>query len=343
MTRARRELIDLSETPWYHCISRCVRQAWLCGVDPVTGRDYSHRKAWIEQRIRQLAGVFAIDVAAYAVMDNHYHIVLRVDRERAEAWSEEAVLRRWASLFSLPKFIQLVQEERKKGLDIDPARLKAVTEWAAVYRQRLYDISWFMRVLNESIARMANREDGVKGRFWQGRFKSQAILDEAALVAVMAYVDMNPLRAGMVERVEDGEHTSLRARLDNVADTRPARELPHAIKPDTDGALPAVCDFLKDAAQAALLPFADQRPDSPIPIGFADYLELVDYLARAVHPRKRGCTPAHVPHVFDRLGLRPEMAQDFTHWSERFGQAIGQARFHRKGSRLNRRLFSLAA
>jgi len=116
MTKARSEQIDLSTTPWYHCVSRCVRQTWLSGIDPVTGRDYSHhRKGWIEQRIHQLAGVFSIDAAAYAVMDNHYHIVLRVDRKRAENWSNETVLARWQQLFSLLPFIQRIQADQKEG------------------------------------------------------------------------------------------------------------------------------------------------------------------------------------------------------------------------------------
>ncbi|WP_133511163.1 hypothetical protein [Candidatus Thiosymbion oneisti] len=84
---------------------------------------------------------------------------------------------------------------------------------AEVYRARLHDLSWFMRTLNEHIARRANAEDGVKGRFWEGRFKSQALLDEKALPAAMAYVDLNPVRAGLAETPEASDYTSIQERI----------------------------------------------------------------------------------------------------------------------------------
>ncbi len=75
MTKARRQLIDLQQTPYYHCICRCVRRAFLCGEDHLTGKNYEHRKAWVVERLALLADIFAIDVASFAVMSNHYHIV----------------------------------------------------------------------------------------------------------------------------------------------------------------------------------------------------------------------------------------------------------------------------
>lgn len=105
MTRPRTELIALEATPWYHVVSRCVRRAFLCGQDPGSGQNYEHRRGWIEARLRQLAGVFAIDIGAYAVMSNHYHIVLKVDQPRAADWSDDEVLERWTRLFSGPLLV----------------------------------------------------------------------------------------------------------------------------------------------------------------------------------------------------------------------------------------------
>ena len=81
MTISRSRQIDLSVTPYYHCVNRCVRRAFLCGEDRATGKNYEHRREWIASKIKDLSDVFAIDVAAYAVMHNHYHIVLRVDHK----------------------------------------------------------------------------------------------------------------------------------------------------------------------------------------------------------------------------------------------------------------------
>ena len=207
MTQPRATLVSLEATPWYHLVNRCVRRAFLCGTDSVSGQCYEHRRGWIVDRLHQLAGVFAIDVAAYAVMSNHYHLVVRVDAARAGEWSDDEVLRRWTSLFTGPLLVQ----RYRAGADLLPAERQAVTALAATYRERLADVSWFMRLLNEAIARQANAEDGVKGRFWEGRFTSQALLDEAAILSAMAYVDLNPIRVGMAETPERSEHTSAAA------------------------------------------------------------------------------------------------------------------------------------
>ena len=341
MTRPRSSLISLADTPWYHVVNRCVRRAFLCGHDATTGCNFDHRRGWIETRIRELASVFTIDVAAYAVMSNHYHAVLRVDAARADALSDDEVLRRWTQLFTGPVLVQrylasasepLVQAERDK-----------VAEFAQLYRLRLADVSWFMRVLNESIARQANAEDDCTGRFWEGRFKSQALLDEQALLAAMAYVDLNPIRAGMAESLHDSAHTSIAARLAElqgqpfepvlapvvVADATPTSTPISADEssPLAASSLPSLLAEAELAAlpEAPLMPFdATGRFEQAIPFGLPEYLELVDTMGRAVHPAKRGAIPATTPPILARLGMDAEgFINAADHFFKDFASAVG--------------------
>ncbi len=83
MATSRCHLVDEVVTPWYHCVSRCVRQAFLCG------EGHSHRKDWIAARLRELVDLFALDCAGFAIMDNHLHLLLRLDSQRAHNWSNE--------------------------------------------------------------------------------------------------------------------------------------------------------------------------------------------------------------------------------------------------------------
>ena len=193
MTHARKSLISLDDTPYYHRISRCVRRAFRWGRDEFSGRDYSHRKQWVLDRLAELQHIFAIDLCAYAVMSNHYHVVLRVDREKAQSWSEDEIVERWAQVFGVPLVVARLTSSEQIS---DAERAKAL-ELVEVWRVRLYDVSWFMRRLNEYLARRANEEDKCKGRFWEGRFKSQALLDEAGLLTCMSYGDLNPIRAAL--------------------------------------------------------------------------------------------------------------------------------------------------
>lgn len=207
MTRARRTQISLDETPYYHCICRCVRRAFLCGKDHYSGQDYAHRRQWVVDRLAVLVDMFAIDLCAYAVMSNHYHVVLRVDRSRALGWSDREVAEHWMRLFSGPLLVRRwLNHETGEGEALKA--LEIIEKW----RERLYDIGWFMRCLNEHLARLANDEDNCKGRFWEGRYKCQALLDEKAVLSCMAYVDLNPVRAGMAATPEASEYTSVQQR-----------------------------------------------------------------------------------------------------------------------------------
>jgi REP element-mobilizing transposase RayT len=201
----RHEIVAHDIVGLYHCIVRCVRRAFLCGQDPASGKNHDHRKEWIRLRLQELAAIFGIDVCGYAVMSNHFHIVLRVRPDLAQDWSDEEVALRWRLLFP--------PRDEATGLQTEPGQhdLDIITsdpERVAELRKRLVSLSWFMRCLNEPIARAANKEDKCSGRFWQGRFRSVALLDEAAVLACSVYVDLNPIRAGVAVTPEESEFTS---------------------------------------------------------------------------------------------------------------------------------------
>ena len=214
MTRPRSAQVSLDDTLYYHCIARCVRRAFLCGEDTYSGQNFDHRRDWLVDRIKWQARLFAIDICAYAIMSNHYHLVVRVDREGASAWSDREVIERWCQVFRGPLLIQ----SYLAGEELGTAQRETVSDIVAVWRERLTNISWFMRCLNEFIARQANREDHCKGRFWEGRFKSQALLDTRALLSCMVYVDLNPIRAGIATDLPGSDFTSVRERLWQVAE-----------------------------------------------------------------------------------------------------------------------------
>ncbi len=181
----------------------------MCGEDKNTGQNFDHRRGWVEDKLLSLTQVFAIDVCAYAVMSNHTHTVLFIDEETAKGWSIKEVMERWHQLFKGT----LLTQQYCRGEDIAEYLTPSLLETVEVYRNRLMDLSWFMRLLNQSIAIQANKEDNCTGHFWEGRFKSQALLDEAALAACMAYVDLNPVRANIAKTPESSVFTSVKKRV----------------------------------------------------------------------------------------------------------------------------------
>ncbi len=193
-------------------MSRCVRRAWLCGFDSLTGRSLEHRRGWIEDRLHELAGIFAVGVYAYAVMSNHVHVVLHIDPRAAVEWSDEEVAQRWVRLFPVRQN-GLLEEA---GCGNKERTILGNAERLQSCRERQGNLSWFMRALNEPIARRANREDHCTGRFWEGRHKCQALLDEMAVLACMSYVDLNPIRAGLCEELGQSTHTSVVCRIQAV-------------------------------------------------------------------------------------------------------------------------------
>ncbi len=206
----RRFLVAPAEVGVYHCVNRCVRRTFLCGTDERTGKNFDHRKQWLQDRLQFQAGRFGVDVLGFAVMSNHLHVVLRNRPDIVAGWSDIEVARRWWNLF--PKRRDK-DRNPKEPTDFELQMIIANPERLLEIRERLSNISWFMRCLAEPIARSANAEDFCSGRFWEGRFKAQKILDEAALAACLAYVDLNPIRAQIADTPETSQFTSVYERI----------------------------------------------------------------------------------------------------------------------------------
>tara|TARA_R110002110_G_scaffold121431_2_gene297280 strand:+ start:112323 stop:113315 length:993 start_codon:yes stop_codon:yes gene_type:complete len=299
MTSSRSVQVNLEATPYYHCMTRCVRRSFLCGVDSYTNKDYSHRKEWMLARLKTLASVFSIKICAYAIMANHYHLVLHVDAATATQWSDTEVVQRWSAIY--PRDARLNAKKKLK-----------VLEW----RSRLYDISWFMRCLNEPLARTANKEDCCKGRFWEGRFKSQALLDEGAVLSAMVYVDLNPIRAGIANTPEESEFTSIYERIKTLKNQLNIDELKNYRESLNDAKQTKYLSPLKNTVE--------NESYGTIDIPLCDYLDLVDYTGRAVRENKRGSIPPHLESILQRLQLNNSgwfsLIQNF---SNSFSYAIG--------------------
>jgi len=328
---------------------RCARRAFLCGEDRFTGKRFDHCKQWIVDKLKALGGVFALDICAYAVMSNHYHVVLRVNNELAKGWSADEVIDRWYTLFNG----NLLVDSYRQGEALSKAERLKMDENVATWRQRLMDISWFMRCLNEFIAREANKEDGCKGRFWEGRFKSQALLDEAALLTCMMYVDLNPIRAGLCETPENSDYTSIQERLLALADKR--RTQKKKAKPASPpGQLSAKLSPSRQPPKQSPLPISDYHPaallhfhgnlkpnnqdNTGIAFGFQDYITLLDWTGRAVRDDKKGAIPTHIQPIPQRLNVNEEAwVESIKHFDRRFYDFIGSVeKLKRAGENLGR-------
>ena len=292
MTTARSELVDESITSYYHCISRCVRRAFLCG------EGYEHRKDWIENRLRELCSIFAIDCYGYAIMDNHLHVLLKLNSQQIDQWSDVEIARRWTRLFPL---------RDKDGQPLQPTdtwieKRAQDAKWVSNARTRLSNLGWFMKCLKEPLARMANQEDDCTGAFFEGRYKSVAVLDEESLLATCAYIDLNPVAAGAAETPETAKHTSFRARVEHLREQNALDQLQDDLSSKTSTAeweqglwLGAMEDQTASGGTAGLL------------AGFtlSCYCRLIDWSSRLLRPGKIS-VDGETASIFERLGWRPE-------------------------------------
>jgi REP element-mobilizing transposase RayT len=313
MTMPRRQLVDVSVTRFYHCISRCVRRAFLCG------EGFEHRKAWIEARLEVLAKQFAVSICGFAILDNHLHVLCRLDPGVADGWTDEDVVRRWIAVYP------------PSCLDVDnPATVQAWidhqcrdTGRVARYRSRLQDLGWFMKALKEPLARMANKEDDCKGTFWEARYKSIAILDEEALLATCAYIDLNPVAAGIAKPPEDAPHTSIKQRVEHVRRTGNLDTLQAAAQAQSVAAAHIEADLEQSHW---LCPLQDRSAagaarEGMLPgFSLSSYLELVDWTARLCRTGKARVTE-EVAGIMTRLGTSAE------YWQSHFQKLLCKTRW----------------
>lgn len=263
------------------------------------------------ERLHLLASLFAIDVCAYAVMSNHYHLVLKLGS--TEGWSDNLVIDSWLTLHRGPILVRRYRE----GQELNPMQRQTVKDIVRVWRERLQDLSWFMKCLNEPIARKANAEDDCTGHFWESRFKSQALLTTRALLACMAYVDLNPVRANMAESPETSEYTSIEQRLNPSSSTKIRCALSR-VRPELSS----------HPVSPMLLPFQSsqaKRRESGIPFSFEDYLQLVHWTGRVAKLNDRGAMPGQKPALLHRFSIdREQWLSDSIRFEEVHFRRSGQ-------------------
>lgn len=341
----RAEVIDPGQVNLVHVYNRTVRRCFLMGHDSISGKNFDHRKIWIEDSLRHFAAFFGIDLLSYTILSNHFHLILRTRPDVVQLWDDHEVARRWLMICPMRK--------GKQGLALSPTE-KEIRSIAgcpvrlAEIRQRLCSVSWWMRLLCQRVATRANREDQQTGRFFQDRYKATLLIDEASLLACSVYVDLNLIRAAICQTVEQSEHSSAQRRIAALVSRESKTEQSGqatVVHPDrinaADFLSPVLLepndDFVGTAASATSRRCSDK---GFLPMTTAEYLELLDWTARQSAAGKLGKTPATAPPLLKRLGFSPadwlELTEDFGKlFSSVAGRCehVDQLRGHRRGRR----------
>ena len=330
---ARAEVFSPDEIAIVHVMNRTVRRCFLLGDDPVSGKNFDHRKDWMEDQLEIQARHFGIDLICYALMSNHFHLILRSRPDIVATCDDAEVARRWLML--CPKRKPSKRKSPKNGTkEAQPpeptqAEINAITNdpvELTELRSRLSDISWWMRLLSQKIGSRANRDDKEVGKFWQSRFKGVKLLDEASILACAAYVDLNPIRAAIAENLEGSVYTSAQQRvLEFKANANNRRLKGRSYKngnqrPGLKSIARSLCPVgLKEGPSGvgACVHNNGYRASDKgfLRLSTTEYLELLDWTARKLKTGKRGATPKCAPPLFERLGIDErtwlELTRDF--------------------------------
>ena len=317
---ARQSSIDPCQIQIIHVWNRCVRRAFLCGHDPVTGKDFEHRRRWARERLEHLASIFAIDCLTFSIMSNHTHQILRSRPDIVDTWDDREVALRW---------LKISPKRDKDGAAVEPTAIQIdlLVRNACLLariRKRLSDVSWWMRYFSHHMAVRSNREDEVTGHFWESRFGAELLLDEGSVLACMIYVDLNPVRAGMAVTPEESDYTGVKERIDDLrislattgsnqatitlsSSTMSTHDWERLDNECAGWLSPIEIDEAKDPTG----PDAEQNGRrasrrGSLPLSLARYLELLDFVGRMIRSDKRGSIPNHFTPLLKRVGLTPK-------------------------------------
>ena len=303
----RDEIFAEDEIQAFHLVNRCVRRTCLCGLDDITGRDYSHRKQWIRDRLEVLAGIFAVDVLSFAVMSNHLHVVARTRPDIVKAWSDDEVALRWWNLFPQRRKKDKSPEE---PTEFELNQIRNDASGMKEKRKRLSNVSW------------------LTGHFWEGRFKAQPLLDQTAIAACMVYVDLNPIRAGIAKTPETSDFTSVKERVADrqssqavsAVDAQDAR-IEHG--PQAGWLAPVPLDPPRKKVREKLSPRRASNKGC-LAMSLDQYLQLLDWTGRQLRSDKRGSLPKGLDPMLERLQCSSETWLDLVkNFRKRFRVEIG--------------------
>ncbi len=307
---SRRDVFDPVDVNVAHVINRTVRRCFLFGQDELTGKNFDHRKVWIEELLEHFAAHFGIDLLCFAVLSNHYHLILRTRPDVVATWDDTEVARHWLMICPHRKVDGKPAQPSESELNM----IRKCPVKLAEIRKRLSDISWWMRLLNQRVAQRANREEEESGRFWQDRYKAIRIVDEESLLACAAYVDLNPIRAATAETLEGSDHTSVQRRINS--------ELVKHSKLPTETRRTQLAEFLApltlDERSGEVGPMPSETDfrcsdKGFLAIDFEGYIELLDWTARQEVKGKQGKTPTSMPPILQRLGIEASSWLELVH------------------------------
>lgn len=312
MTTAHKNFMHPSIMGTYHLSVRCVRRSFLQGFDDYSGKDYSHRKFWVPNKTKELLQAYAIEIVAYAGMDNHYHLIVRNRPDLLKDLSPIEIVARWLIIHPTK---EMRKEKRNKpsNEELEAILLKYDVD---ELRSRLSDISWFMWDLNQYIAVKANREDKCKGAFFESRFSSQNLADDAAILTCMIFCDLNPIRAQIADSIETSVHTSGNIRYQaevaknnilkakELKENKPNKKFNKRQEKEINiqKSIAKKVDWLSPLEKFDLK-LKDKSRKPILNITTHNYLELLDFTGREYHKDKPGIIPGTIAPILAVMGL----------------------------------------